>query len=113
MMGSGFLTSVMPTYILCLGVRGPGHPTRHLHTPTFEVDERAIGVAMRVMGRALLATFDGIDGEEPPHPHDAPAAAHRGAGDDEVARFLTAEEPPPHPGESRRVDESNPWREGD
>lgn len=62
----GEFSAVLPTYMMRLGVRAPGHPTRHLHTPTFDVDERAIGVAMRVMGRALLATFDAIDRQERP-----------------------------------------------
>jgi len=61
----GEFSAVLPTYMLRLGVRAPGHPTRHLHTPTFDVDERAISVAMRVMGRAILATFDAIDGAPP------------------------------------------------
>lgn len=61
----GAAGAVLPTSMLRVGVRGPGHPTRHLHTPTFDVDERAIGVAMRVMGRAILATFDAI----PPGEH--------------------------------------------
>jgi len=61
----GEFSAALPTYMLRVGVRTPGHPTRHLHTPTFDVDERAIGVAMRVMGRAILATFDAIS--EPEH----------------------------------------------
>ena len=56
----GEFSAVLPTYMLRLGTRTPGHPTLHLHTPTFDVDERAIGLAMRVMGRAILATFDAI-----------------------------------------------------
>jgi amidohydrolase len=43
-----------PQYLLRLGIRPPGAPTYHLHTPELEVDERAIGIACRVMGRALL-----------------------------------------------------------
>lgn len=50
----GEFSVTCPTYMMRLGVRVPGHPTLHLHTPTFDVDERAIAVAMRVMGRALL-----------------------------------------------------------
>lgn len=48
----------MPQYMLRVGVRAPGAPTHHLHTPRFDVDERAIGLAARVMGRAVLRTID-------------------------------------------------------
>jgi|GEM_PF-710024 len=34
-----------------------------------------------------------------------------GASEAELERFLAGEEPPPLPGDNRRVDESNPWRE--
>jgi len=56
----GEFSAVLPTYMMRLGVRHPGHPTRHLHTPTFDVDERALGVALRVMGRAVLAAFEAV-----------------------------------------------------
>ena len=58
----GELSAALPTYLLRLGVRAPGGPTLHLHTPTFDVDERALGLALRVMGRALLAAFDAVPG---------------------------------------------------
>lgn len=50
----GEFSAVAPTYMMRLGVRRPGHPVHHLHTPHFDVDERSIGIAMRVMGRAIM-----------------------------------------------------------
>ncbi len=56
----GQFSAVLPSYMMRLGVRSPGHPTRHLHTSCFDPDERALGVAMRVMGRAVIGAFDEI-----------------------------------------------------
>ncbi len=53
----GQFSARLPTYMIRLGVHTPGRPTMHLHTPTFEPDERAIGHAMRIMARALLSTL--------------------------------------------------------
>jgi amidohydrolase len=50
----GEFSAALPSYMMRLGVRTPGHPTTHLHTSTFEADERAIGYGMRIMGRAVL-----------------------------------------------------------
>ncbi len=50
----GFYSQRTRTFLMRLGVRLPGQDIRHLHTPGFDVDERAIAVAARVMGRALL-----------------------------------------------------------
>ncbi|MFT6626985.1 MAG: IAA-amino acid hydrolase, partial [Flavobacteriales bacterium] len=47
----------MPTYMMRLGVRAPGDQTHHLHTPAFDIDERAIGLALRVMSRAMFRTM--------------------------------------------------------
>lgn len=47
----------MPQYMLRVGVRSPGAPVHHLHTPQFDIDERAIQLAARVMGRAILRTI--------------------------------------------------------
>lgn len=44
----------VPQYMLRVGVRAPGAPTHHLHTPEFDVDERALALAARIMGRAVL-----------------------------------------------------------
>ncbi len=50
----GFYSQRTRTFLMRLGVRLPGQDIRHLHTPGLDVDERAIAVAARVMGRALL-----------------------------------------------------------
>lgn len=50
----------MPTYMMRLGVRPVGGETHHLHTPQFDIDERAIEHAMRIMGRALLHTIERV-----------------------------------------------------
>lgn len=47
----------MPQYMLRVGVRAPGAETHHLHTPKFDVDEAAIAIAARIMGRAVLRTL--------------------------------------------------------
>lgn len=53
----GHISAAIPSYMMRLGVRTPGHPTTHLHTPAFDLDERAIGVGMKVMGRALISAL--------------------------------------------------------
>jgi len=53
----GHISAAVPSYMMRLGVRTPGHPTTHLHTPSFTLDERALGVGMRVMGRALMTAM--------------------------------------------------------
>ncbi len=47
----------MPTYMLRVGVRVPGAETVHLHTPSMDVDDSALAVALRVMGRGVLRTM--------------------------------------------------------
>ncbi len=53
----GHISAAVPSYMMRLGVRTPGHPTTHLHTPGFDLDERAVGVGMRVMARALMSAL--------------------------------------------------------
>ena len=47
-----------PIFMARLGCHTPGSETHHLHTPLFDIDERALDIGMRVMGRAILRTFD-------------------------------------------------------
>ncbi|MDF1565256.1 MAG: M20 family metallopeptidase [Deltaproteobacteria bacterium] len=54
-----FFGTRAPTYMMRLGVRRPGHQAAHLHSPTFDPDESAITVGVRVMGRALLRLMAG------------------------------------------------------
>ena len=50
----GLFGSRGPIYMLRLGVRTPGNPIAHLHTPEFFADERAVGLGIKLMGRVVL-----------------------------------------------------------
>jgi amidohydrolase len=50
----GFYSMATRIYMMRLGVHTPGKEVFHLHTPAFNPDERSIGYAMRIMGRALI-----------------------------------------------------------
>lgn len=56
------------TFMLRLGVRRRGDEIHHLHTPKFDVDERAMRHAVRIMSRSILRAFDtpGIGPERSP-----------------------------------------------
>jgi metal-dependent amidase/aminoacylase/carboxypeptidase family protein len=57
---------LVPGAMARLGTRTPGAlAAGDLHQPTFDIDERAIGVGVRVLA-ALTAR-----GDEPPYPHKA------------------------------------------
>jgi amidohydrolase len=47
----------VPGAMARLGTRSPGGPTYDLHQATFDVDERAIGVGVRVLASAALAAL--------------------------------------------------------
>jgi amidohydrolase len=47
----------MPQYMMRLGVRAPGAEVHHLHTGAFDIDERAVAIALRIMTRALWSTL--------------------------------------------------------
>ena len=68
----GHISAAVPSYMMRLGVRTPGHPTTHLHTPGFDLDERALRVGLRVMGRALLSALGDFD-TAARSPDEAPA----------------------------------------
>ena len=53
----GMFAVHMPQYMLRVGVRTEGAEIHHLHTPEFDLDERAISLAARIMGRAILRTI--------------------------------------------------------
>lgn len=50
----GQISACAPSYMIRLGVRSPGGPIMHLHTEGFDLDENAIEIGMRVMGRTIL-----------------------------------------------------------
>ena len=43
-----------PIFMARLGCRVPGEEPHHLHTSRFDIDERALSIGMRVMGRSIL-----------------------------------------------------------
>ena len=47
----------MPQYMMRLGVRAPGAEIHHLHTGAFDIDEQAVGIALRIMTRAMWSTL--------------------------------------------------------
>lgn len=51
----GSFGDTAPQFMLRVGCRTPGAPVHHLHTPRFDVDERCLPIAARIMGRAVLA----------------------------------------------------------
>jgi amidohydrolase len=72
-----YLGSV-PGALARLGTRTPGGADRDLHQPSFDVDERAIGVGVRVMvATALTALWHGAATPEPP-PRGSMAEAAEG-----------------------------------
>lgn len=55
--------SAVPGALARLGTRTPGTPVvRDLHQPTFDVDEQAIAVGVRVMAATALTALWGGDG---------------------------------------------------
>jgi len=50
----GFFGEVVPQYMMRVGCGIGGASVAHLHTPEFDIDESALHVATRVMGRAVL-----------------------------------------------------------
>jgi amidohydrolase len=51
-----WIANVVPSALLRLGVRGPGVPEAgDLHQGTFDIDESALGVGVRVFGRLAMA----------------------------------------------------------
>jgi amidohydrolase len=54
----GQISACAPSYMIRLGVRRPGGPVMHLHTEGFDLDEKAIEVGMRVMGRTILRVHE-------------------------------------------------------
>jgi amidohydrolase len=69
----------VPGALARLGTRPPGGPDRDLHQPSFDVDERAIGVGISVMvATALTALWRSASAPEPPGPSGPPDSATRG-----------------------------------
>ncbi|MFB3105980.1 MAG: M20/M25/M40 family metallo-hydrolase, partial [Pseudomonadales bacterium] len=53
-----FYLDVVPGAMFRLGTRSPGQEMTALHTPTFDIDESAIAVGVRLLAQAAIAWFD-------------------------------------------------------
>jgi len=70
----------VPGALARLGTRTPGGADYDLHQPSFDVDERAIGVGVRVMvATALTALWHGAAAPEPPAPPGPAGPPARGS----------------------------------
>ncbi|HEX2075769.1 MAG TPA: amidohydrolase [Geodermatophilus sp.] len=74
----GWFADVLPIALARLGTHGGGPPL-DLHRGTFDVDERAIGVGVRLLARTALHALAADAGKPPPGP--SPNPARSGSGD--------------------------------
>ena len=80
----GWFADVMPIALARLGTHGGGPPL-DLHRGTFDVDERAIGVGVRLLARAALHAME-ADAEPPATSPPTPPRTRRPAPGDTSAR---------------------------
>ncbi len=80
----GWFADVMPIALARLGTHGGGPPL-DLHRGTFDVDERAIGVGVRLLARAALHALE-ADAEPPASSPPPPPRTRRPAPGDTSAR---------------------------
>ena len=80
----GWFADVMPIALARLGTHGGGPPL-DLHRGTFDVDERAIGVGVRLLARTALHALEADALSDPAGP-PAPARTRRPAPGDTSAR---------------------------
>ncbi|MGY1621882.1 amidohydrolase [Geodermatophilus sp. SYSU D00965] len=73
----GWFADVLPIALARLGTHGGGAPL-DLHRGTFDVDERAIGVGVRLMARTALHALAADAGTPPPGPSPHPGRADTG-----------------------------------
>ena len=83
----GWFADVMPIALARLGTHGGGPPL-DLHRGTFDVDERAIGVGVRLLARAALHAME-ADAEPPATSLPAPPRTRRPAPGDTSAETRT------------------------
>ena len=81
----GWFADVMPIALARLGTHGGGAPL-DLHRGTFDVDERAIGVGVRLMARTALHALEADAALSSPAGTQAPARTRRPAPGDTSAR---------------------------
>jgi amidohydrolase len=80
----GWFADLMPIALARLGTHGGGAPL-DLHRGTFDVDERAIGVGVRLLARTALLALE-ADADPAPAGSPAPPRARRPAPGDTSAR---------------------------
>ncbi|MGY1641551.1 amidohydrolase [Geodermatophilus sp. SYSU D00703] len=73
----GWFADVLPIALARLGTHGGGAPL-DLHRGTFDVDERAIGVGVRLMARTALHALAADAGTPPPGPSPHPGRPEPG-----------------------------------
>ncbi|MGY1594167.1 amidohydrolase [Geodermatophilus sp. SYSU D00708] len=73
----GWFADVLPIALARLGTHGGGAPL-DLHRGTFDVDERAIGVGVRLMARTALHALAADAGTPPPGPSPHPGRTETG-----------------------------------
>jgi amidohydrolase len=74
----GWFADVLPIALARLGTHGGGAPL-DLHRGTFDVDERAISVGVRLMARTALHALSADAGAPPPDPSPHPGGSGPGA----------------------------------
>jgi amidohydrolase len=75
----GWFADVLPIALARLGTHGGGEPL-DLHRGTFDVDERAIGVGVRLLARTALHALGAEPGPAAPARTRDPAAGDTGPG---------------------------------
>ncbi|MGY1703270.1 amidohydrolase [Geodermatophilus sp. SYSU D00697] len=73
----GWFADVLPIALARLGTHGGGAPL-DLHRGTFDVDERAIGVGVRLLARTALHALSADAGARPSGPSPRPGRAEQG-----------------------------------
>jgi amidohydrolase len=101
----GWFAEVLPIALARLGTHGGGPPL-DLHRGTFDVDERAIGIGVRVLARTALHALeaDALSDSAGPPP---PARARRPAPGDTSARRTVDERREPDDEFHRPADRRN------
>lgn len=98
----GWFADVMPIALARLGTHGGGAPL-DLHRGTFDVDERSIGVGVRLLARTALLALE-ADAEPSPGSSGAPPRTRRPAPGDTSARRALDERREPQDEHDRRDD---------
>ena len=100
----GWFADVMPIALARLGTHGGGPPL-DLHRGTFDIDERAIGVGVRLLARTALHALEADAAHGSPAGPTPPARTRRPAPGDTAARRTVDErrEPEDEPHRPRRL----------